>query len=325
MRIVHDPHGSTETRRPSFDVDNKHHFRVAWDGGSYPKIDTCAEKGCTVSGRTCLCDVVVTIDPALNMSSVTAAEVKEACHIGHLCPAEYPPGTYALLSSGAEVDVYKASSGGCVLCIDAEAVFLLKASGTCFSNRLSTVHVGGALGSGSGSSFRNAPHFVSLATPTAADAAAETEAVLNHLFRHPNTAPFVAHRLIQRFTTSNPSPRYVSVVAAAFRTGTYGSHTYSGDYGDLAATIAAVLSDREATATTLDADPAHGVLREPLLQVHHVLRALEFTSRDGREIEMPDIKQAPAWLIGLLHRVAARGCCIGLLHGLLHGVEAWLC
>ena len=133
---------------------------------------------------------------------------------------------------------------------------------------------------------------MSVATPTAADAEVETEALLDHLFHHPNTAPFIAHRLAQRFTTSNPSPRYVGVVADAFRTGTYGGHAYSGEYGDLGATIAAVLSDREARATTLDADPAYGTLREPLLLVHHVLRSLNFTSTDGREVEMPSIEQA---------------------------------
>ena len=34
---------------------------------------------------------------------------------------------------------------------------------------------------------------------------AETEALLKHLFRHRNTAPFLAYRLIQRLTQSNPS------------------------------------------------------------------------------------------------------------------------
>ena len=49
----------------------------------------------------------------------------------------------------------------------------------------------------------------------------ETEALLEHLFLHPNTAPFIAHRLIQRMTTSNPSPKYVKAVATAFSTGTH--------------------------------------------------------------------------------------------------------
>ena len=47
----------------------------------------------------------------------------------------------------------------------------------------------------------------------------ETEALLDHLFFHPNTAPFIAHRLIQRMTTSNPSPTYVKAVSTAFSTG----------------------------------------------------------------------------------------------------------
>ncbi|MEC8796613.1 MAG: DUF1800 family protein, partial [Pseudomonadota bacterium] len=41
------------------------------------------------------------------------------------------------------------------------------------------------------------------------DAEYETEALLTHLFRHRNTAPFLAYRLIQRLTSSNPSPRYM--------------------------------------------------------------------------------------------------------------------
>jgi len=46
----------------------------------------------------------------------------------------------------------------------------------------------------------------------------------------------------------------------------------------------------QARAVTLDADPSHGLLREPLLKLHHVLRALEFASRDAREVEMPNIE-----------------------------------
>ena len=52
-----------------------------------------------------------------------------------------------------------------------------------------------------------------------AQAMYETEALLDHLFFHPNTAPFITHRLIQRLTTSNPSPKYVKAVSTAFSTG----------------------------------------------------------------------------------------------------------
>ena len=39
----------------------------------------------------------------------------------------------------------------------------------------------------------------------------ETEALLDHLFEHDNTAPFIAIRLIQRLIGSNPTPRFVKV------------------------------------------------------------------------------------------------------------------
>jgi hypothetical protein len=67
--------------------------------------------------------------------------------------------------------------------------------------------------------------------------------------------------------SSNPSPRYVGVVARAFKQGAYGGTTYGAHYGDLGATFAAILLDREARSLTLDMDPIHGQLREPLLKV----------------------------------------------------------
>ena len=77
--------------------------------------------------------------------------------------------------------------------------------------------------------------FMSTSTPALHEAEAETEAVLDHLFYHPNTAPFTATRLIQNLVTSNPSPRYVRAVATAWKTGAYGGRTFSGTGGDLAA------------------------------------------------------------------------------------------
>ena len=307
VRLVHEPHSSTTSEHgfatrgeAVLTLDNLHRFRVAWDE-KYPITATnCSHSTasaiattCVVHDDTCVCDAVVVLTVALDAPPTTAAEVKAACQIGHLCPADYPPGTFTLHSSGTEVEVYRLAASSDVLgSLNADAVYRIKGTGACYANRRSTVYVGGAQGGGGGGfSFRNAPHFVSHETPTAADAAAETEALLDHLFQHPNVAPFIGHRMIQRLTSSNPSPRYVRVVADAFRTGTYGGRTYSGAYGDLGAMVAAVLSDREARATTLDADPAHGVLREPLLLVHHVLRALEFTSTDGREIELLSIEQ----------------------------------
>jgi cullin-associated NEDD8-dissociated protein 1 len=42
--------------------------------------------------------------------------------------------------------------------------------------------------------------------------------------------------------------------------------------------------DSEARSTTLDADPTHGQLREPLLKVLHFLRSMEYTPYHGREL-----------------------------------------
>lgn len=148
---------------------------------------------------------------------------------------------------------------------------------TFFANKASTVRI-----RGSGVSFRNPPKFGSFLRPSVRDAQYETEALLDHLFWHKNTAPFIARRLIQRFTTSNPSPRYTLAVVNAFKTGTFGGTTYSGRYGDLGATFAAILLDREARSATLEADPTHGMLREPLLKAYHVLRSLEYTSSQGQ-------------------------------------------
>jgi len=132
---------------------------------------------------------------------------------------------------------------------------------------------------------------MSFTEPTQRDAEHETEAVLDHFFFHSNTAPFVVVRLIQRLVLSNPSPRYVRAAVDAFRTGTYDGKTYSGTYGDLGATIAAILLDREARSPVLDADPTHGKLREPLLKVIHVLRSMEFQSKKGQEINIANARQ----------------------------------
>ena len=52
-----------------------------------------------------------------------------------------------------------------------------------------------------------------------------------------------------------------------FSTGAYKGKVYSGQYGDLAATVAAILLEPEARSVMLDYDPTFGRLREPLLKV----------------------------------------------------------
>lgn len=116
--------------------------------------------------------------------------------------------------------------------------------------------------------------------------------VLESYFYHQNTAPFLAIHFIQRFGTSNPSPRYVKVVATAFKNGIYEYETSSGSvlrygsgkYGDMAALIASVLFDREARSLVKDLDSSSGSLKEPLLKVTNVFLSMEYEPFQGYKL-----------------------------------------
>lgn len=99
---------------------------------------------------------------------------------------------------------------------------------------------------------------------------------LDTLFEHPNLAPFVSKQLIQRTTTSNPSPAYVRRVVEAFETGLHtlpnGQITGTGTRGDLGAVWAAILLDPEAINENRLADNTFGKLREPLIRFLHWAR-----------------------------------------------------
>ena len=102
-------------------------------------------------------------------------------------------------------------------------------------------------------------------------APAALESVLDSLMAHPNIAPFIGKQLIQHLVGSNPTPAYVGRVAAAFTNGKYGN-IGTGQKGDLAATVAAVLLDAEARGDT--STRSAGKLREPAHMFAGVLRAL---------------------------------------------------
>lgn len=88
--------------------------------------------------------------------------------------------------------------------------------------------------------------------------------VIDALFQHPNTPPFVAARLIRSLATSNPSPGFVARVADVF------VNNGSSVRGDLAAVVRAILTDPEASIP----DPVGGRLKDPVLQVIGLGRAL---------------------------------------------------
>ncbi len=102
----------------------------------------------------------------------------------------------------------------------------------------------------------------------------DLEGALDNIFSHPNVGPFVAIRLIQRLTTSNPSPGYVQRVAETF------NDNGSGVRGDLAAVVRAILTDPEARPDiAMDLD---GKLKEPLLRLVQVWRAYGAQSASGK-------------------------------------------
>jgi len=290
LTIVHPASSDTSLR-----ADSGNFFRGRWEGGHHPRIvNGSCPSGCAVQGLTCLCDLEPAIAAAFTDISTlpSAVEVDEQLFMGSVEPEAFPPGVYSLCTSapcsaalGGGVSVYTHSGSGGAL--DDRSIFRILRNSTrptYLANKIASVRVaGGAF------IFRNPPKFHSFIRPSIRDAEHETQELIDHLFWHKNHGPFIAHRLIQRMTSSNPTPRYTQAVSNAFKTGAHAGVTYSGSYGDLGATFAAIMLDREARSITLDADPAHGVLREPLLKVYHVLRAFEWRTEQG-QFKMLDVE-----------------------------------
>ena len=214
-------------------------FLVRW-ADTFPTTTTdCATTvGCQVVlsyGGSCLCDATVTneavyTDPA---KIPDAATVRSTLFIGSYAPEVL--GGYKVCDScsGTGVAVYVKDGTDSIL--DEKSIFAVKgARGEIqyFRNHKSSVSLGSDSMSSTSSryQFRNPPSFM----PTAGDqlrssthgftdeiyrpwAEAEEDALVDHLFEHENTPPFIAHALLQRFTTSNPSPSYIKTVADAFR------------------------------------------------------------------------------------------------------------
>jgi uncharacterized protein (DUF1800 family) len=103
--------------------------------------------------------------------------------------------------------------------------------------------------------------------------ASDLTAVIASVFNHANVGPFIGRQLIQKLVTSNPTPAYVARVAAVF------DNNGLGVRGDLKAVVRAILTDPEARGP-LKLDPQYGKLREPVLALTHIGRALGVSS-DG--------------------------------------------
>nr|WP_277623955.1 DUF1800 family protein [Undibacterium sp. TS12] len=117
---------------------------------------------------------------------------------------------------------------------------------------------------------------VTIPAQSAANPEASLKIALDTLFNHPNVGPFIGKQLIQRLVTSNPSPQYISRVAAAF------NNNGQGVRGDMRAVIKAILLDNEARTDSTLAFANTGKLREPTLRLANWMRAFDVKSTSGR-------------------------------------------
>ena len=112
---------------------------------------------------------------------------------------------------------------------------------------------------------------------------------LANIFNHPNVGPFVGKQLIQHLVKSNPSPGYISRVAAAF------NNNGQGVRGDMTAVITAILLDPEARANDAGGSDqtTDGHLQEPALFIAAMVRAFggQMTTQNYFEWDLVNLGQ----------------------------------
>ena len=277
--VIVDEQGKVAIERHPGDTELDYHsltfFGVQWGNGKYfPTLGNDCENGpCEQIGAYCRCEVNVE-STRVFQAMPSRNEILSRLRIGgvdpwmrdydssetfidailHIADSQYPFGKETMFEV---TDEY----GRVLYLMNTESVVKI----------------------GSNFQFRNTPSFYNV-IPEVRDAQYETEAALDHYFYHSNTAPFLALRFIQRFGISNPSPDFVERVSNAFKSGKLDSmpSVGTGKYGDLAATVAAILLDRESRSVVLDADPSHGSLREPLIKVIAIMRNLNYQQTNGQ-------------------------------------------
>ncbi|MEM6396943.1 MAG: DUF1800 family protein [Bacteroidota bacterium] len=100
-----------------------------------------------------------------------------------------------------------------------------------------------------------------------------------HLSSHPNTAPFISKQLIQRFTTSNPSPFYVANVAQAF------DPTQENNFQQV---LRAILLHPQARNCNPTNASQFGKLREPIHRVMNMMRNFQIRNLEDEEAEFDE-------------------------------------
>ena len=112
--------------------------------------------------------------------------------------------------------------------------------------------------------------FLGKTVPAGSTQESNVDAVVDAVFNHPNTGPFICKRLIQQLTIANPTPAYVGRVAAAF------ADNGAGVRGDMKAVIRAIYLDSEARG----ASQLPGKIKEPVLLATSLARAIGYKT-DG--------------------------------------------
>ena len=110
--------------------------------------------------------------------------------------------------------------------------------------------------------------------PAGQTAEEDLAGALTNVFEHPNLPPFVCKQLIQHLVKSNPSPEYVSRVAAVF------INDGANVRGNMQAVLTAIFTDPEARAGDTAQQASDGHLREPILYLTGVMRGLGYVNVD---------------------------------------------
>lgn len=103
----------------------------------------------------------------------------------------------------------------------------------------------------------------------------DIDMAIDNLFNHDNIAPFISRRLIQAMVKSNPTPAYISRVAAVF------NDNGAGEKGDMKALIKAILLDDEARSCDWINNDEQGKLREPMQRYFQFCRSMDKSSPYG--------------------------------------------
>jgi len=288
VSLVHAP---TDTIvEPNLQQEASNFFSVQWSGNRFPTSASGCGLCTTLTTGECLCDTELVERSVFRRLPSSATSVLNRLYIA-VSENQFDSTLY---TNTMEIDENLKAYYGSECCDEATVFQVTEArTGRSFllKNLESRIYLSGevddpiSVGRPPRFSFRNPPHFLSFNRyeMTVRDSQYETEAVLESYFYHGNVAPFIGLRLCQRFGFSNPSPSFLERVATAFQTGTYtsgGLEFGTGNYGDLAATVAAILLDEEATTDYLEMDPTYGSLQEPLLKYLKILRSMELKTFD---------------------------------------------